>query len=121
MDTAEVVQSFYAGLARKDDSWQDRLSQDVLFADASGRLEARGRDAFVQSFGTFLRAVEKVELNELIVQGTKAAAVVAYDYVNPRGDRLHQADAELWTVEGGEIISLMIYFDITEFRAFMTR
>jgi hypothetical protein len=32
---------------------------------------------------------------------------------------LHQDDAEVWRIEGGEIASLTIYFDITEFRTFM--
>ena len=58
---------------------------------------------------------------QLIVDGAKAAAVVSYDYVNPRGEKLHQDDAEIWTVRNGAIGSLTIYFDITEFRAFMGR
>jgi len=121
METTELVQGFYNGLARKDAGWHDLLSDDVTFSDASGKLQAHGRDAFIQSFTTFLRAVEKVQLMRLIVEGANAAAVVSYDYVNPRGEKLHQDDAEVWTVRDGAIGSLTIYFDITEFRAFMGR
>ena len=113
MKTKDVVQRFYDGLARKDSSWQDNLAEGVAFSDASGKLTAQGREAFIQSFSGFLRAVEKVQLRQLIVEGPNAAAVVSYDYVNPAGGRLHQDDAEVWKVENGQIVSLTIYFDIT--------
>jgi ketosteroid isomerase-like protein len=121
METRQVVQRFYDGLARKDTTWQEGLAPDVAFADASGRLQARGRDAFIQAFTSFLRAVDKVELKQLIVEGPNAAAVVSYDYTNPRREHLHQDDTEVWRIESGEIASLTIYFDITEFRSFMGR
>lgn len=121
MGTRDVVQRFYASLARKDDAWQEALAADVAFADASGKLQAHGRDAFVQAFKSFLAGVAGVELKQLIVDVSDAAAVVAYEYVNRKGERLHQDDAEVWRVEGGQVVSLTIYFDITEFRAFMSR
>jgi ketosteroid isomerase-like protein len=68
-----------------------------------------------------LRAVDRVVLQQPIVEGPNAAAVVSYDYVNPAGGRLHQDDAEVWKVEDGQIVALTIYFDITEFRGFMGR
>ena len=46
---------------------------------------------------------------------------MSYDYVNPSGGHLHQDDAEVWKVENGQIVSLTLYFDITEFRGFMGR
>ena len=121
METKEVVQAFYDGLAGKDSSWQRLLADDVEFSDGSGRLQAHGREEFIQSFSGFLRAVDKVEVKHLIVEGADAAAVVSYDYINPKGDRLHQDDAEVWRIEAGAIRSLTIYFDITEFRGFMGR
>jgi ketosteroid isomerase-like protein len=121
MDTKAAVEHFYRGLQRKDTSWQHDLADDVTFSDASGRLRADGREAFIQSFTGFLRAVERVEVKSLIVEGPNAAAVVSYDYRNPKGERLHQDDAEVWRVEAGKIAALTIYFDITEFRGFMGR
>ena len=121
METRDVVRHFYDGLARRDDSWQHNLGQDVVFADASGKLQARGRDGFIQSFTAFLRGVSAVELKQLIVEGSAAAAVVGYDYVNAKGEHLHQDDVEVWRVENGEVLALTIYFDITEFRVFMGR
>jgi ketosteroid isomerase-like protein len=121
MATAAVIRQFYESLASKTDAWQQNLADNVVFADASQKLHAEGRDAFIQSFTGFLRAVEHVQSRQLIVDGTDAAAVVSYDYVSPTGGRLHQDDAEIWRVVDGKIAALTIYFDITEFRAFMGR
>lgn len=121
MTTADTIRQFYDSLAAKTEAWQYDLAADVVFADASQRLRAEGRDAFIQSFAGFLRAVERVELRQLIVDGSNAAAVVSYDYVSPSGGRLHQDDAEIWRIVDGQIVALTIYFDITEFRAFMGR
>lgn len=121
MRVKDIVQSFYDGLALKNDEWQKHLSEDVVFSDASKRLHAEGKEAFIQSFTAFLRAVEKVQLMQLIVEDTNACAVVSYDYVSPKGDRLHQDDAEVWKVASGKLAALTIYFDITEFRNFMGR
>ncbi len=121
MSVKEIVQGFYDGLALKNDEWQKHLSEEVVFSDASKKLHAEGREAFILSFTGFLRSVEKVQLKQLIVEHTNACAVVSYDYVSPKGDRLHQDDAEVWKVAGGKIAALTIYFDITEFRNFMGR
>ncbi len=117
----ETITAFYNSLAEKNDAWQKNLASDVAFSDASKKLHAEGREAFIQSFTSFLRAVEKVQMRQLIVEGPDACAVVSYDYVSPKGNRLHQDDAEVWKVVDGKIVSLTIYFDITEFRSFMAR
>ncbi len=121
MNIKEVIQDFYTSLAEKTDAWQKNLAEDVVFSDASKKLHAEGRNAFIQSFLPFLRSVEKVQMKQLIVEDTSACAVVSYDYVSPKGGKLHQDDAEVWEVVDGQIAALTIYFDITEFRNFMGR
>lgn len=121
MAVPDIIRNFYESLVQKTDAWQRDLAEDVVFADASKRLQAEGRDAFIQSFTGFLRAVERVQLEQLIVDGNDAAAVVSYDYLSPTGGRLHQDDAEIWKIVDGKIAALTIYFDITEFRTFMGR
>lgn len=121
MTTADIIRTFYESLEQKSDAWQLDLAEDVVFADASKKLHAEGREAFIQSFTAFLPAVEQVQLRQLIVDGNDAAAVVSYDYVSPTGGKLHQDDAEIWKIADGKIAALTIYFDITEFRAFMAR
>lgn len=121
MAVQDIIRSFYESLAHKTDAWQRDLSEDVVFSDASKKLYAEGREAFIQSFTGFLRAVESVRLKQLIVEGNDACAVVSYDYLSPAGARLHQDDAEIWKIVDGKIAALTIYFDITEFRTFMGR
>ncbi len=100
MTINEIITSFYHGLAHKNDEWQKNLAADVVFSDASQKLHAEGTEATIQSFISFLRAVEKVQMKQLIVEGPDACAVVSYDYISPKGNRLHQDDAEVWKVEG---------------------
>ncbi len=119
MTVKEVVQSFYESLAKKNNDWQKNLADDVVFSDASKRLHAEGKQAFIQSFTGFLRSVEKVQVKQLIIEENNACAVVGYDYISPGGNRMHQDDAEVWRVVDGKIVALTIYFDITEFRSFM--
>ncbi len=121
MTVKEIITSFYDSLAQKNDEWQKNLASDVVFSDASKKLHAEGKEAFILSFTSFLRAVEKVQMMQLIVEGTDACAVVSYEYLSPKGNRLHQDDAEVWKVVDGKIVALTIYFDITEFRSFMGR
>ncbi len=121
MIVKEILQNFYESLAKKNNGWQNNLSEDVVFSDASNRLHAEGKDAFIQSFTGFLRSVERVQVKQFIIEGTNACAVVSYDYISPKGNNLHQDDAEVWKIADGKIESLTIYFDITEFRTFMGR
>ncbi len=121
MTVKEIIQHFYDGLAQKNDEWQKHLASDVVFSDASKKLNAEGKEAFIQSFTNFLRAVENVEMKQLIVEGSNACAVVSYDYISPKGTKLHQDDAEVWKIVDENIVALTIYFDITEFRSFMGR
>lgn len=119
MNAKETIENFYSSLNRKDDGWQRDLAPNVKFSDASGKLNAEGKEAFIRSFTSFLRGVERVQLKQLILQGSDGAAVVGYDYISPKGNRMHQDDAEVWRIQDGMIAALTIYFDITEFRSFM--
>lgn len=121
MDVKSIIKNFYKGLQQKSDDWQRDLFENVAFSDASGALHAEGKEAFIEAFSSFLHAVDNVVVKQIIVEGENAASVVSYDYVSPTGDKLHQDDAEVWRVENGQIQSLTIYFDITQFRAFMGR
>lgn len=121
MTVKEILQNFYESLAKKNTDWQKHLSDHVVFSDASKKLHAEGKEAFIQSFTPFLRAVENVQAIQFIIEGANACAVVSYDYISPTGNKLHQDDAEVWKIADGKIEALTIYFDITEFRTFMGR
>ncbi len=115
----EVIQNFYRGLAQKNGGWQENISENIHFSDASKKLQAEGKPAFIQSFNRFLQGVENVQLKQLIIEGSEACAVIGYNYISPKGNRMHQEDAEVWKVVDGKIVALTIYFDITEYRNFM--
>ncbi len=66
MTIREIITDFYNSLAQKNDAWQKNLAPDVVFSDASGKLHAEGREAFIQSFTSFLRSVEKVQMKQPI-------------------------------------------------------
>jgi ketosteroid isomerase-like protein len=55
----------------------------------------------------------------MIVDGEKACAVVGYNYVNPKGQKMQQDVAEIWETKGGKLTKLTIYFDLIAYRNFM--
>jgi len=119
MSTADLVQSYYESLGRKDDRWQAMYTEDAAFGDPSGALAAEGKAAVIQSFVPFLKSVEEVKVRQIITQDGRACAIAAYVYVNPKGERLAQDVAEVWDVRDGKLARLTIYFDLTAYRKFM--
>ncbi len=121
MTIQEIIQSFYDGLAQKNDSWQKHLSEDVVFTDSGLNIHEEGKEAFLQSFNNFLKAVEAVRVKQMIGEDNDACVIASYDFVSPKGNKLTQDVAEIWKVKDGELSSLTIYFDLTAFRNFMGR
>lgn len=119
MPTKELVQNYYRSLIQKDDHWQQMYSEDAVFSDASETLLAKGKAAVIQSFVPFLKGVVDVKIKQMIVEGERACAVIAYVYVNPKGEKLSQDVAEVWRVKNNQLAALTIYFDLTAYRNFM--
>jgi ketosteroid isomerase-like protein len=119
MATRDLVQSYYGSLSQKNDTWQNLYANDAVFSDASQTLNAKGKAAVIQSFIPFLKGVEGVKVKQMIVEGEKACAVVAYDYVNPKGQKMQQDVAEVWETKDAKLAKLTIYFDLTAYRNFM--
>jgi ketosteroid isomerase-like protein len=120
MTTKEIIQTYYNSLNQKDDRWQDLWADDATFSDASRVLVANGKAEIIQSFTTFLRGVERVQVKQLIIEGKSACAVVSYDYVNPKGAKLSQDVAEVSEVRDGKLAKQTVYFDLTAYRQFMS-
>ena len=119
--TRDTIDKFYQSVVGKDDAWKELWSDDTIFGDASGTLQAEGKAAAIQSFTPFLKGVAGLEVRQRIVQGANACYVVSYDYVNPKGEKMQQDDAEVWEVRDGKLAKLTIYFDLTQYRSFMRR
>ena len=119
MSTRDVIQSYYDSLNKKNDKWQELYSEDAIFSDASQTLNAKGKAAIIQSFIPFLKGVEAVKIEQMIVEGEHACALVGYIYINPKGEKMSQDVAEVWEVKDGKLAKLTIYFDLTAFQNFM--
>ncbi len=117
----DVINRFYQSVKKKNDNWQDLWADDALFRDASDTLHAEGKAACIQSITPFLKGVAGLEVQQTIVQGSSACCVVSYSYVNPKGDKMQQDDAEVWEVRNGKLAKLTIYLDLTVYRGFMRR
>ncbi len=118
---SDVIDRFYDSAAQKNDAWKELWADDAVFRDASDTLRAEGKSAVIQSFVPFLKGVAMLKVLQRIVEGDSACYVVSYDYVNPKGERMHQDDAEVWEVRNGKLAKLTIYFDLTVYRNFMRR
>ena len=112
MSPENLVQSYYDSLSHKDNKWQQLYSEDAVFSDASGILNAKGKEAVIQSFTPFLKGVEGVKVKQMIVEDEDACAIIGYDYVNPKGEKLSQDVAEVWQVKNDRLTRLTIYFDL---------
>jgi ketosteroid isomerase-like protein len=55
----------------------------------------------------------------MIVENEDACAIVEYDYLNPKGEKLSQDVAEVWQVKNDRLTRLTIYFDLVAYRNFM--
>lgn len=119
MEAKEIVLHYYDSLAQKTDEWKSLYADDAFFSDASGVLKAEGKEAVVESFANFLRGVESVKVKQLIIDRESICAVVTYDYINQKGEKMTQDDAEVWQINNGKLSKLTIYFDLTAYRTFM--
>ena len=117
--TEDVISSFYESVNNKDDKWQALWSEDAMFSDAAGILDAHGRQAVIQSFTPFIKGVARLKVSQKIVEGQKACFIISYTYVNPKQQDLDQDVAEVWEVRDGKLAKLTIYFDLTAYRQFM--
>ena len=120
LNTKNIVQNYYKSLEEKNDVWKDLYSEDAIFSDAAQILLAEGKKSVIQSFIPFLKGVVGVKIKQLIVEGENACAIISYDYVNPKGERMSQDVSEIWKVKNNKLTKLTIYFDLTAYRNFMS-
>ena len=119
MSTKDLIQQYYESLNKKDDIWQTLWADDAVFSDASNVLNAKGKAAVIQSFTPFLKGVVQVKIKQLIIDGNNACAIVAYNFINPKGEKMSQDVSEVWEVNNEKLSQLTIYFDLTAYRSFM--
>lgn len=119
MTTQALIEQYYQSLNTKDNAWQELWGENAHFSDASQTLSAQGKPAVIQSFTPFLKGVKSVAIKQLIASGNDVCAVAHYVYQNAKGETMDQDVAEVWEVQGDKLAKLVIYFDLTAYRAFM--
>ena len=119
MSTKELIQSYYNSLSDKNGTWKDLYSEEAVFSDSSKVLNAKGKAAVIESFTPFLTGVASVKVKQLIIENGDACAVVEYEYMNAKGERMNQDVAEIWETRDAKLSRLTIYFDLTAYRSFM--
>lgn len=119
MEIKDLIQSYYDSLNNKDSKWQDMWAEDAVFSDASQVLVANGKQEIITSFTTFEKGVESLKVKQVITDGQMVCVVVSYNYINQKGEKMTQDDAEVWEVKNGKLFKLTIYFDLTAYRTFM--
>lgn len=115
MQTREVIQDYFKKLKEKAD-WQSTFADDTVFTSFTSPIkEVKGRDAFVESTKRFYSMITSVTVRQLIVEGLNACALTSYTLQPPGGPSFKSDVAEVFTVSGGKIRSLGIYFDTAPF------
>jgi len=78
--------------------------------------QVNGRDAYLQATKRFFSMIVSVDVRELIVEGDRACARTHYALQPPNAGPEFASDvAEFFSVAGGKIASLAIYFDSAPF------
>ena len=116
--TRETIAKYYNSVKKKN-GWQSVISDDMVFT--MGTQATKGKAAYVEITGRFLRAVTDANLKETIIDGDKACVIVAYDLRSPKGNISTKEVVEILSVKGDKIASSSLYFDTEDFKIFMAQ
>ena len=114
MTTKDTVQKYLDSIT---DGYESLLSDDVRFASLISPVRGvSGKAAFIGATKNFYSKVAGFELIDLMVDGDRACALTRYQVRGKSGDTFASDVAEVFTVKGGKIDSLSIYFDATPYK-----
>jgi ketosteroid isomerase-like protein len=115
MSTRETLQNYFTALKQKRE-WQSFLAESMTFASLVNPVkQVTGKAAYIESTRRFFSMIVAVDVRDMIVEGEKACALTRYQLQPPKGARFNSDVAEVFTVRGGKIDSLAIYFDTAPF------
>jgi ketosteroid isomerase-like protein len=109
--TRQTIEAYFEAL-RAGAAWQDHLADDVVFA-SQGTPAKRvvGRGAVVASTKGFYGMIERVAVQDILIDGQRACALTRYRLRPPVGEPFDSEVAEVFRVANGRIAALSIYFD----------
>jgi ketosteroid isomerase-like protein len=121
MTTQELLETYYAGFARKD-GWESVLSDDFKFVggDMTNPTPLVGKSEYVKVIERFARVFTSMRVKDMLVADDRAFVLANYDYVFPNGQRMNGDVAEIWKVRDGKLDALTIFFDTHTFHVLTT-
>ena len=116
MNTQELLDIYYQGLARKS-GWDAALAEDFRFigGDMTKQAPAVGRETYGRIIQGLSRRYTGLKVVKAFVEGDQAFVLVVYDWTFPQGVDIQGGVAEYWKVEGGQLKELSIFFDTLSF------
>lgn len=115
MTTTNVIRGYFESLERKQD-WQSFLAEQLAFTSFTSPIKrTAGKSAYLESTKRFFSMITKVQLEDLLVDGSKACALTRYQLQAPGRAAFECPVAEVFEVRDGMIASLQIYFDSSPF------
>jgi ketosteroid isomerase-like protein len=118
MTTQALIDTYYAGLARRE-GWEQTIAEDFTFTGAAPNRVTRGKASYLEAVRRYGRLFETVTPTRAIVDEGTACVIARYGLVSPAGKTMRFDIAEVWTAEGGRLTSLAIYYDTETFNAFV--
>src|SRR5262245_39305670 len=115
MTAKDTITSYFESLAHGN-GWQSLLSDGMTFTSFTSPVkQLAGKESYLQATRRFYSTIRSVHVRDLIADGNKVCALTHYELQPPGGDPFTSDVAELFTVNGGRIDSLAIYFDTAPF------
>ena len=114
--TRQLLETYYKGFAEKA-NWESVIADDFEYVggDMTKTEPVIGKQQYIEIIKRFSQRFESMKVNEMIIEGNKAAVIGNYDFQFPNGQKINGNVAEFWTVKGGKLQSLTIYFDTLTF------
>ena len=111
MSTKEIVRRYLDAVGAAE-GWESLLSDDAKFTSYTSPVkEVPGKKGFIEATKRFYSKTSSMLVKELIVDGNRACALTRYEVAGGNGGTFVSDVAEVFTVKGGKVDSLSIYFD----------
>ena len=120
METKELLESYYNGLARKQ-GWESVIADDFRFigGDMTKQEPTVGKQAYEDVIKRFSLLFKAVRPKEIFTTPHSAFVLANYDFVFPNGKGINASVAEYWQVKNGKLSALTIFFDTEGFRNYL--
>jgi limonene-1,2-epoxide hydrolase len=109
----EVYRLFRESMLDKTDDWMELISDDVSLIGPLAQVT--GKDKFIELNRPFFASIHGGVLYELVEKDNTVITRIRTDIAMPSGKNISLQVSEWYKIEGGKIVSLMVYFDTAEF------